>query len=291
MTEEDVYVNIVRDLEREFGGDETTKLGGEIFRAKFEAKKAVHCFFSPSKSTGWARCAAYLERSKQWNGNPEPAVRGTIIHKMLSLVLSALKGDKGCCDFRVLDDIMWYVFGNPDWLGRPGVMSALCLIEEAICLGLNKIQSEKFIMSPTLGLLQSGKRFGGSIDMLYLDEEKGVIGIYDLKTGRHPVSPNSPQLMCYAMLAADEFGREKDWNFVLGIAQDGELKKIEVSHEEFLSKRKSIEQQFERYKKYKQLSLDDEKIFMDESVESEGADCFCPGDYCRFCKGCYKRQY
>ena len=209
-TDEQIYTEIAQGMVTKFKellpecGDAASFVADEIFKAKHDSDKAVHCFFSPSKSNGWVSCPAYLDRAKQWDGTKEPAIRGTIVHHFLSRAIEYLKSGKYSREF---DWITAIVFQRPDWLSETGVNSAIALLKRVVELGINDTQSEVFLLSPELGTPNKNLRFGGSIDILHIKEKEGPSGamyadvhIYDLKTGKNPVVPNCWQLKCYALL-------------------------------------------------------------------------------------------
>ena len=299
-TDEQIYTEIAQEMIRTFEerspvyGDATSFVADEIFKAKFDSEKGVHCFFSPSKSNGWVTCPAYLDRAKKWEGSNEPAIRGTIVHHFLSRVIEYLKSKK---NFVELDFISHIVFQNPEWLSVPGVNSALELIKKVIELGIDETQSEVFILSPALGVPNKNLRFGGSIDVLHIKEDVDCNGkkfanvyIYDLKTGKNIVHANSWQLKCYAILVRDLLKVDKKvnyCNFTLGIAQNGKIDEcafsIQDEQEHAFNK---IKESMEIYDKvYMENHLN---VEIDDERDSGFSECFNPCPYCRFCRGCYK---
>ena len=300
-TDEQIYTEIAQEMIRTFEerspacGDATSFVADEIFKAKFDSEKGVHCFFSPSKSNGWVTCPAYLDRAKKWEGSNEPAIRGTIVHHFLSRAIEYLKSKK---NFVELDFISHIVFQNPEWLSVPGVNSALELIKKVIELGIDETQSEVFILSPTLGIPNKNLRFGGSIDVLHIKEHESNdkriwahIHIYDLKTGKNIVHPNSWQLKCYALLVRDFLLEVKPYLshliFTLGIAQDGKISEYEFSDEQIQSS------EFVKIKRamncYDKVYIGNRlNVEINDELDSGFPECFNPCSYCRFCRGCYK---
>ena len=302
-TEEQIYTEIAQDMVAKFKellpecGEATSFVADEIFKAKYDSDKAVHCFFSPSKSNGWVSCPAYLDRSKQWDGSKEPAVRGTIVHHFLSRAIGYLKSGKYSHEF---DWITAVVFQRPDWLSVPGVNSAIALLKRVIELGIDDTQSEVFLLSPELGEPNKNLRFGGSIDILHIKECESPTGttyadihIYDLKTGKNPVSPNSWQLKCYALLVRDWLLKTKPYlsfcEFTLGIGQDGRIlehdfSNVQAQSESYITIKRAMHTYSEVYlKNHLNVEINDE-------VDSAFQECFNPCSYCRFCRGCYKRE-
>ena len=302
-TEEQIYTEIAQDMVTKFKellpecGEATSFVADEIFKAKYDSDKAVHCFFSPSKSNGWVSCPAYLDRSKQWDGSKEPAVRGTIVHHFLSRAIGYLKSGKYSREF---DWITAIVFQRPDWLSVPGVNSAIALLKRVIELGIDGTQSEVFLLSPELGEPNKNLRFGGSIDILHIKECESPTGatyadihIYDLKTGKNQVSPNSWQLKCYALLVRDWLLKTKPYlsfcEFTLGIGQDGRIlehdfSNVQTQSESYITIKRAMHTYSEVYlKNHLNVEINDE-------VDSTFQECFNPCSYCRFCRGCYKRE-
>lgn len=302
-TDEQIYTEIAQGMIEKFKtelpecGDATSFVADEIFKAKHDSDNAVHCFFSPSKSNGWVSCPAYLDRSKQWDGTKEPAIRGTIVHHFLSRAIEYLKSGKYSREF---DWITSIVLQRPDWLSEAGVNSVIALLKKVIELGIEETQSEVFLMSPELGVPNKNLRFGGSIDILHIKEKKGPSGvmyadvhIYDLKTGKNPVSPNCWQLKCYALLVRDwlfETRRHLSYcSFTLGIAQDGKVNEYDFSN---------VQTQSEAYIKIKRTMNIYETVYLknrlnvevNDELDSGFSECFNPCSYCRFCRGCYKRD-
>lgn len=302
-SDEEIYSEIAKEMmskfERELPecGEGAEFIADEIFKAKFDSDKAVHCFFSPSKSNGWVACPAYLDRAKQWDGTKEPAIRGTIAHHFLSRAISYLKSNKYAREF---DWITALVFQRPEWLTEPGIASVLALLKRVIELGTSHTQSEVFLMSPDLGIPNSNKRFGGSIDILHIEERKSPAGplyadvhIYDLKTGRNPVSPNCWQLKCYALLVRDWLLETRGYlshcEFTLGISQDGRVSEFDFSNT------KTQAEAFMTIKRamgiYQTVYLKNRlNVEINDEVDSGFGECFNPCSYCRFCRGCYKRD-
>lgn len=304
-TEEQIYTEIAQGMVTKFKellpecGDAASFVADEIFKAKYDSDNAVHCFFSPSKSNGWVSCPAYLDRSKQWDGTKEPAIRGTIVHHFLSKAIEYLKSGVYSKEF---DWITAIVFQHPDWLSEPGVNSVIALLKKVIELGVGGVRSEVFLLSPDCGVPNKNLRFGGSIDILHIkvhdefESPSGVpwadIHIYDLKTGKNPVSPNCWQLKCYALLVRDwmleEYGITQ-CSFTLGIAQDGKIAEHDFSNNLVQS---------EAFMKIKRAMYLYDKVYMEnrlnveinDEVDSAFQECFNPCPYCRFCRGCYKRE-
>lgn len=282
-SDEEIYESIARDAQEELGIGEDDPIIDEIFKAKEDSNNAVHCFFSPSKSNGWAICPAYLARATQWKGSNEPAIRGTITHHFMSRAINLIKEST---DFDFLDRIRWAVFGgNRKWLSRDGVNSAAALI--TVCGGFfdwQNVQSEVFLLSDTLGIPNKNLRFGGSIDILYINEKVKNVWVMDLKTGKHPVSPNSWQLKCYAMLVREKLLNHikglEDWEYVLGIGQGGMVSRVTISNNELDYAEKRIREVSELYEKYREHEGADEEI----------PECFHENPYCRFCKGCFRGE-
>lgn len=289
-TEEEIYNEIAENYLQTEGASEY--IADEIFRAKFDSDHAVHCFFSPSKSNGWAVCPAYLDRAKQWDVTKEPAIRGTITHHFLSKCVNMLKGAKFD---RELDTIMSEVLEKSDWLSPAGVDSVRVLLSRCVELGIDKTWSEVFVMSPTLGMPNQNLRFGGSIDVLHIKScidkdcvEYADTHIYDLKTGKHVVSPNCWQLKCYAMLVQERFNFAYH-KFTLGIAQNGKLTEYDFSDVReqdtaFLHIKNAMNIYGKEYLGNR-LNVD-----IDDARDMEHGSCFQPCQYCRFCKGCFKRE-
>lgn len=301
-TDEQIYseiaMNMTKSLNKRFPecGDGIDFIATEIFKAKFESDGATHCFFSPSKSNGWATCPAYLDRAKQWDGSKEPAIRGTIVHHFLSKVINYLKAGVYS---REMDWVTAFVLQNPDWISEQGVASVMALLNRVLELGIENAQSEVFLLSPTLGVPNKNMRFGGSIDVLHITESDSPSGakyadvhIYDLKTGKNPVSPNSWQLKCYALLVRDYLMETRPYldhcTFTLGIAQDGkvyehDLSNVKTQSVEFVKIKRAMHCYSEVYlKNHLNVEINDE-------VDSGFPECFNTCPYCRFCRGCYKR--
>lgn len=301
-TEEEIYTEIAEGMISKFKvllpecGEGADFIADEIFAAKRDSDKAVHCFFSPSKSNGWVPCPAYLDRAKQWEGTKEPAIRGTIVHHFLSRAIGYLKANKYSRQF---DWTTALVFQNPDWLSEPGVDSALALLKKVIELGTDGVLSEVFILSDDLGMPNKNLRFGGSIDVLHIKERKdddgtkyGEVHIYDLKTGKNSVSPDSWQLKCYALLVRDWLAKTRGFaycNFTLGISQDGIIKEspftnLQRQAEEFMAIKRAM-------KIYSDVYLaNDLNVAVNDEKDREFQLCFNPCPYCRFCRGCFKRD-
>ena len=302
-TEEQIYTEIAQGMVTKFKEllpecDEATSfVADEIFKAKYDSDNAVHCFFSPSKSNGWVSCPAYLDRSKQWDGTKEPAIRGTIVHHFLSKAIGYLKQKEYSKQF---DWITAIVLQRPDWLSEAGVNSALALLKKVVELGVDDTQSEVFLMSPDLGMPNKNLRFGGSIDVLHIKECESPseamyadVHIYDLKTGKNPVSPNCWQLKCYALLVRDWLIETRPHlshcEFTLGIAQDGRIlehdfSSVQTQHEAFVEIKMAMHIYTDIYlKNHLNVEINDE-------VDSGFQECFNPCSYCRFCRGCYKRE-
>ena len=301
-TEEEIYTEIAEGMISKFKvllpecGEGAEYIADEIFKAKRDSDKAVHCFFSPSKSNGWVVCPAYLDRAKQWDGTKEPAIRGTITHHFLSRAIEFLKTEKYCREF---DWIAALVFQRPDWLSVPGVESVLALLKKVIELGTDGVLSEVFLLSDDLGIPNKNLRFGGSIDVLHIKECKdldgrkyGEIHIYDLKTGKNLVSPDSWQLKCYALLVRDWLVKTKGFdycNFTLGISQDGKIKESPFVNQQTQS---------EAYVRIKRAMHIYETEYLENHLNVDICDgrdmeypmCFNPCPYCRFCRGCFKRD-
>ena len=299
-TDEEIYTEIAQGMISKFEellpecGDATSFIADEIFKAKYDSDKAVHCFFSPSKSNGWVSCPAYLDRAKQWDGSKEPAIRGTIVHHFLSRAIEYLKSNLYSREF---DWITAIVFQRPDWISEPGVASVIELLKRVIELGVENVQSEVFIMSQDIGVPNKNLRFGGSIDVLHIMEKKDADGtkyadvhIYDLKTGKNQVSPNCWQLKCYALLVRDMLMSKGSayCEFTLGIAQDGKI----LEHPFF-----NLQTQAEAFIRIKRAIDIYQKVYIanhlnvevNDEVDSGFPECFEPCSYCRFCRGCYKR--
>jgi hypothetical protein len=301
VSDEEIYSQIARNMIEKFEkmlpecGEASNFIADEIFKAKFDSDNAVHCFFSPSKSNGWVECPAYLDRQKQWDGSHEPAIRGTITHHFLSRAIGFLKEKVYS---RKFDYITSLVFQNPDWLTEDGVRSVIALLARVLELGIDHASSEVFIMSDVLGNPNKNLRFGGSIDVLHVVPKKDLNGtdyvdvhIYDLKTGKHIVSPDCWQLKCYALLVRDFYvdrGIASYCNFTLGIAQNGNVKEVE-----FINQQKQAEA-FVRIKRamvgYETYMKQNLNIAINDEVDSAFPELFKPCPYCRFCKGCYKRD-
>ena len=180
----------------------------------------------------------------------------------------------------------------------PGVNSALELIKKVIELGIDETQSEVFILSPTLGIPNKNLRFGGSIDVLHIKEHESRdkriwahVHIYDLKTGKNIVHPNSWQLKCYALLVRDFLMEVKPYLshfvFTLGIAQDGKISECEFSDEQVQSS------EFVKIKRamncYDKVYIGNRlNVEINDELDSGFSECFNPCPYCRFCRGCYK---
>lgn len=302
-TDEQIYTEIAQGMVTKFKellpecGDATSFVADEIFKAKHDSDKAVHCFFSPSKSNGWVSCPAYLDRAKQWDGTKEPAIRGTIVHHFLSRAIEYLKSGKYSREFDWMTAI---VFQRPDWLSETGVNSAIALLKRVVELGINDTQSEVFLLSPELGAPNKNLRFGGSIDILHIKEKEGPSGamyadihIYDLKTGKNPVVPNCWQLKCYALLVRDWLLETREHishcTFTLGIGQDGKVQECDFGN---------TQMQSENYMKikramhlYNDVYLKNKlNVEINDEVDSGFPECFNPCPYCRFCRGCYKRD-
>lgn len=302
-TEEQIYTEIAQGMVTKFKellpecDDATSFVADEIFKAKYDSDNAVHCFFSPSKSNGWVSCPAYLDRAKQWDGTKEPAIRGTIVHHFLSRAIGYLKGKEYSRQF---DWITAIVLQRPDWLSEAGVNSALALLKKVVELGVDDTQSEVFLMSPDLGMPNKNLRFGGSIDVLHIkecespsEEMYADVHIYDLKTGKNPVSPNCWQLKCYALLVRDWLLETRKHishcTFTLGIAQDGRILEHDFSNvrtqfEAFVTIKKAMHIYTDVYLKNRL------NVKINDEVDSGFQECFNPCPYCRFCRGCYKRE-
>lgn len=301
-TDEQIYNEIALGMTEKFKellpecSEGAEFVADEIFKAKYDSCKAVHCFFSPSKSNGWVPCPAYLDRSKQWDGSNEPAIRGTIVHHFLSKAIEYLKSGKYSREF---DWITALVFQRPDWLSVPGVESAITLLKKVVELGIDGTQSEVFLLSPDLGVPNKNLRFGGSIDILHIKECESPTGayaevhIYDLKTGKNPVSPTCWQLKCYALLVRDWLLDTRPYlsycTFTLGISQNGKIEETDFSN---------CQTQAEAFVKIKRAMSIYDKVYMEnhlnveinDEVDSGFSECFNPCSYCRFCRGCYKRE-
>ena len=302
-SEEQIYSEIAKEMVDTFGekfpecGKGLDFIADEIFKAKKDSDDAVHCFFSPSKSNGWVSCPAYLDRAKQWDGSKEPAIRGTIVHHFLSRIIGYLKGNKYS---REMDWVTAFVLQRPEWISDIGVRSVISLLKKVIELGVDDVQSEVFLLSPDLGMPNKNLRFGGSIDVLHIKECESTTGakyadvhIYDLKTGKNPVSPNSWQLKCYALLVRDWLLETRPHlshcSFTLGIAQDGQVIEHDFSN---------VKTQFEAFINIKRAMLCYSNIYLknhlnveiNDEVDSGFPECFNPCPYCRFCRGCYKRD-
>ena len=302
-TDEQIYTEIAQGMVTKFKellpecGDAASFVADEIFKAKHDSDKAVHCFFSPSKSNGWVSCPAYLDRAKQWDGTKEPAIRGTIVHHFLSRAIEYLKSGKYSREF---DWITAIVFQRPDWLSETGVNSAIALLKRVVELGINDTQSEVFLLSPELGTPNKNLRFGGSIDILHIKEKEGPSGamyadvhIYDLKTGKNPVVPNCWQLKCYALLVRDWLLETRKHishcTFTLGIGQDGKVQECDFGNtqtqsENYMKIKRAMHLYNDVYLKNK-LNVE-----INDEVDSGFSECFNPCPYCRFCRGCYKRD-
>ena len=299
-TEEEIYSSIAEDFIARFPDDpEADQICDEIFKAKFDSDNAVHCFFSPSKSNGWVPCTAYLDRAKQWDGSKEPAIRGTIAHHFLSKMINNIKAKL----FDPIDLHTYYVFRSPQWLSEPGIDSAKELLCKCAALGFDNVESEVFLMSDNFGIPNKNLRFGGSIDVLSIikdteEHEKPWfrVWIYDLKTGKHVVNPNCWQLKCYALLVWEKIAKDNGFKeddefyveFTLGISQNSTVREYWFGDPEEQQKAfVKIHDAFTRYKKYLKHNLN---VGIDDERDSCFPDCFCPNDYCRFCRGCYKAQ-
>ena len=302
-SEEQIYSEIAKEMldtfsekfqECEEGID---FIANEIFKAKKDSDDAVHCFFSPSKSNGWVSCPAYLDRAKQWEGSKEPAIRGTIVHHFLSRIIGYMKSNKYS---REMDWATAFVLQRPSWISDIGIRSVISLLKKVIELGVDDVQSEVFLLSPDLGMPNRNLRFGGSIDVLHIKELESPteakyadVHIYDLKTGKNPVSPNSWQLKCYALLVRDWLLETRPHlaycSFTLGIAQDGQViehdfSNVQTQHEAYVSIKRAMKCYTDVYLKNRiNVEINDE-------VDSGFPECFNPCSYCRFCRGCYKRD-
>lgn len=302
-SEEQIYSEIAKEMldtfsekfqECEEGID---FIANEIFKAKKDSDDAVHCFFSPSKSNGWVSCPAYLDRAKQWEGSKEPAIRGTIVHHFLSRIIGYMKSNKYS---REMDWVTAFVLQRPSWISDIGIRSVISLLKKVIELGVDDVQSEVFLLSPDLGMPNRNLRFGGSIDVLHIKELESPteakyadVHIYDLKTGKNPVSPNSWQLKCYALLVRDWLLETRPHlaycSFTLGIAQDGQViehdfSNVQTQHEAYVSIKRAMKCYTDVYLKNRiNVEINDE-------VDSGFPECFNPCSYCRFCRGCYKRD-
>lgn len=288
-----IYCEIAKSVIEEFGeSEETDFITNEIFLAKRDSDKAVHCFFSPSKSNGWMACPAYLDRSKQWDGSKEPAIRGTIVHHFLSRAINLLKSGKYS---KELDCITNLVFNNPKWISGAGVESTLELLKKVTELGVSNVESEVFLMSDVLGIPNKNLRFGGSIDVLgiKINGDVATVNIYDLKTGKNPVSPNCWQLKCYALLVQEfliKTKKARTCNFMLGISQNGKLSEIQFSDPK--EKESHFTKIAETMRIYENVYLKNHlNVGIDDCKDSEFEKCFSPCSYCRFCKGCFKREF
>lgn len=301
-SEDDIYNEIAKEMINTFSEKfpECEKgidfIADEIFKAKRDSDNAVHCFFSPSKSNGWVSCPAYLDRSKQWDGSKEPAIRGTIVHHFLSRIIGYIKDNKYS---REMDFVTAFVLQRPGWISEPGVASVIALLSKVIELGIDDVQSEVFLLSPELGMPNKNMRFGGSIDVLHIKELESPSGstyadvhIYDLKTGKNPVSPNSWQLKCYALLVRDWILETRPHigycTFTLGIAQDGKIlehdfSNVQTQSEAYVSIKRAMKCYTDVYLKNR-LNVE-----INDEVDSGFPECFNPCSYCRFCRGCYKR--
>lgn len=302
-SEEQIYSEIAKEMldtfsekfqECEEGID---FIANEIFKAKKDSDDAVHCFFSPSKSNGWVSCPAYLDRAKQWEGSKEPAIRGTIVHHFLSRIIGYLKSNKYS---REMDWVTAFVLQRPSWISDIGVRSVISLLKKVMELGVDDVQSEVFLLSPDLGMPNRNLRFGGSIDVLHIKELESPTGakyadvhIYDLKTGKNPVSPNSWQLKCYALLVRDWLLETRPHlaycSFTLGIAQDGQViehdfSNVQTQSEAYVTIKRAMKCYTDVYlKNHLNVEISDER-------DSGFSECFNPCPYCRFCRGCYKRD-
>lgn len=316
-TDEQVYTEIAQSMLEKFKEElpeceeGAQYIADEIFKSKRESDNAVHCFFSPSKSNGWVACPAYLDRSKQWDGSKEPAIRGTIVHHFLSKAINNLLS-KGYS--REFDWITALVFQRSEWLSEVGVESVLSLLNRIVQLnmseGFKDIRSEVFLISPDLGEPNKNLRFGGSIDVLCIKIEetdaeafRANVHIYDLKTGKNIVKPDCTQLKCYSLLVRDlllssepnvllseEYaGKIAYCKFTLGIAQNGKVEEFEFHN---------VEQQAKEFMKIKRAMNIYNDIYLRNNlnveingeVDSGFSECFNPCPYCRFCRGCYKRD-
>lgn len=301
-SEEQIYSEIAKGMTDTFSekfpecGKGIDFIADEIFRAKKDSDNAVHCFFSPSKSNGWVSCPAYLDRAKQWDGTKEPAIRGTIVHYFLSRIIGYMKSNKYS---KEMDFVTAFVLQRPEWISEPGVASVIALLSKVMELGVDNVQSEVFLLSPKLGIPNKNMRFGGSIDVLHIKECESPSGvtyadvhIYDLKTGKNPVSPNCWQLKCYALLVRDWILETRPHinhcTFTLGIAQDGRILEHDFSN---------VQTQSEAYIQICRAMFIYETVYLknhlnveiNDEVDSGFSECFNPCSYCRFCRGCYKR--
>lgn len=282
-----IYEDISRQAMDFLNIDEEHFIISEIYEAMKDSENAIHCFFSPSKSNGWAICPAYLDRQKAWAGSNEAAIRGTITHHFMSRIINLLKKPKTKEDYEKIDLIIWGVLHHGDWLTKSGVDSARVLISKCVKLGLETTTSEIFLMSDRLGEPNRNLRFGGSIDLLNVDKEHSTVYIYDLKTGKHEVDPNCWQLKCYAGLVREKIEDARDCKkFVLGIGQNGKIKECEIGNEELDCAMRQVKKAMEGYRDYVDNDLNEVIV----EVEQKFDHCFHENPYCRFCKGCYKRE-
>lgn len=294
-TENEILIDLCKDLSNHINVVDSSRadfIMGEMDAALLDSKNAVHCFFSPSKSNGWVVCPAYLSRQQAWNGSKEPAVRGTIMHHFLSRTINQMKDHGFDSD---VDTINYLVFQSPEWLSDAGAKSVLALLSRIAELGFDKTLSEVFLVSEKLGYPNKNLLFGGSIDVLIIDRnvdgKSAKCYLYDLKTGKHPVSPNAWQLKCYALLVTEWLERSEGITrvaFELGIAQNGKLSVTDFSDEEEQNAAYAkIKEAISTYVcTYKLNNLDE----ADDDTCKVFQNCFAPNSYCRFCKGCYKRD-
>lgn len=297
-----------------------------IINDAWESNRASsHYKFSPSKSPGWAICAAYMDRAVQWNGSREPAIRGTFGHYILERLLLALglsETEISESEAKKLSDelptLMWFLYERPDLVIKTGVPAILAAIKYADEIKVDTgfgWWSELSFCNPTITDEDGGVVFGGSIDMLHVDPIGKVIRVLDLKTGKHMVSPESWQLRCYGMLTvfnlqrgskeptvttvtarmAERFGSEdiigdpNDYRFIIGVAQAGKIILTEYSYSDIMAFEGIVKQQIIRVDEYKR-----EGLRLMKGTAGGDEECkkfphlFERNPQCRFCSGCYK---
>lgn len=255
-----------------------------------ESEKNIHCFFSPSKSSGWFHCPAYLDRAAKWTGSSEPALRGTMCHAVMENLILAVTGNK-TLQQNELDSLIT-LLREPASLSKVGLQSVeagLNVVTKLINDGAEVIP-ESFLTARDCGweeiqgVPEQGKYLGGSVDILAANPKTKTLYIYDLKTGKNIVEPDTPQLKCYATLAVlnkvpCQIGR--DWNVVVGIIQNGAVAEENITTLELAGFGNQLVKQMKIYKLYSSMSGMGER-----DLEKKVPEAFKPNKCCRFCSGC-----
>lgn len=255
-----------------------------------ESERNIHCFFSPSKSSGWFHCPAYLDRATQWTGSSEPALRGTMCHAVMEHLILAMLGDK-TLQQNELDSLITLI-REPNALSRVGLQSVeagMNVVAKLMNDGA-KVTPEAFLTARDCGweeiegYPEQGKYLGGSVDILAANPKTKTLYIYDLKTGKNAVSPDTPQLKCYAVLAVlnkAPCAISKDWNVTVGILQNGTVLEDTMTAYQLSDFGDKLVEQMKIYKEYSAMSAMGER-----DLESKLPEAFKPNKCCRFCSGC-----